>query len=77
MYMADYSTGDEWEKDFELEINDLKNQALQGESQKEVSSFFLFFINFHTCNLVSIDMTHLFSTQQNIHFSFIKITRFP
>lgn len=37
--MADYSTGDEWEKDFELEINDLKNQALQGESQKEVSSF--------------------------------------
>lgn len=37
--MTDYSTGDEWEKDFELEINDLKNQALQGELQKEVSHF--------------------------------------
>lgn len=41
-YISDYSTGDEWEKDFELEINDLKNQAnsLQTDSQKEVSRLF-------------------------------------
>lgn len=41
LYAVDYSTGDEWEKDFEQEINELKNQALQGDSQKEVI-FFLF-----------------------------------
>lgn len=60
--MTDYSTGDEWEKDFELEINDLKNQALQGELQKEVSSFSFLFTNFHIYNLVCINLTPLFST---------------